>query len=202
MALREKLIVMVKAPRAGTVKTRLARVLGDGPACEAYKELVGCLLNNLAALPGVELRFAPDDALNEIKPWLVSDWSGLSQGGGDLGQRLARAVQQSFAQDPVRLVIVGSDCPWVGVEDIRAAWGHLADHDLVIGPARDGGYWLIGMNHPHTSLFEGIAWSSERVLQQTLDRARELGLRTHCLRTLSDVDEIDDWEEFKKSARG
>ena len=192
-----KLVIMVKAPRPGAVKTRLARTLGDDPACRAYRELVDCLVRNLAGLSPVELRFTPDDAKSEIQSWLAPGWTAAAQGPGDLGQRLQRAVRDSIAAGPVRLVIVGSDCPWIGAEDIREAWERLADQDLVLGPARDGGYWLIGVNRPQPALFANIAWSTEAVFGQTMERARALGLRVHCLRELSDVDDAVGWGAFK-----
>jgi rSAM/selenodomain-associated transferase 1 len=195
----QKLVDMVKAPREGTVKTRLARSLGPASACQAYRELVDCLMSSLAGLSTVELRYTPDDAVNEMAPWLAKGWSALPQGEGDLGRRLHSAVLQSFADGPARLVIVGSDCPWVTPEDIYEAWNELTDHDLVLGPARDGGYWLIGLNQPQPALFDDITWSSKLVFQQTVDRARGLGLKVHCLRALSDVDEEADWKVFKKS---
>jgi hypothetical protein len=196
----QKLVIMLKAPRPGSVKTRLARALGDEPACAAYRELVECLLANLASIVPVELRYAPDDAPAEIAPWLAPGWSSAPQGPGDLGQRLRSAVQQAFTPGPARLVIVGSDCPWVTGQDIHDAWRALKDHDLVLGPARDGGYWLIGLNRPELALFDGVTWSSSEVFQQTLACARRLDLKVHILRSLSDVDEEADWFAFKDRA--
>ena len=194
----DKLVIMLKAPRVGAVKTRLARTLGAGPACAAYRVLVERLLANLAAIPCAELRYAPDDAAAEIAPWLAPGWTCAPQGPGELGQRLRCAVQQAFANGPARLVLVGSDCPWIIDRDIHDAWRALRNHDLVLGPARDGGYWLIGLSRPEPALFADIAWSSSAVFQQTLERARRLDLKVHTLRTLSDVDEESDWKVFNE----
>ncbi len=193
---KEKLIVFVKAPRPGEVKTRLAKTLGNTRACEAYRTLVAAVLKNISALNGVELRFAPDDARDEIAPWLRSDWTAAPQGEGDLGERLRRASAEAFAAGAGRVVMIGSDCPDVRTADARTAWNKLRSHDVVVGPATDGGYWLIGLRAPGPELFEEIAWSSDQVLGQTFQRARTAGLSIHLLRILEDVDTEQDWKRF------
>src|SRR6185436_1601221 len=92
-----KLIIFIKAPRVGTVKTRLAKVLGNVEACKAYCVLVQTLLKGLTDMTEVELRFSPDDAATEIQPWLRSSWKASPQGTGDLGQRLISAFAEAFA---------------------------------------------------------------------------------------------------------
>jgi len=191
-----KLIIFVKAPRLGNVKTRLAESIGDHAACAAYQTLVTRLVENLDRLPGVELRFSPDDAAEEIRPWLRHDWQLSPQGPGDLGAKLNRAIQESFAAGAKRVVVIGSDCPAIVAADIEMAWATLATHDVVLGPATDGGYWLIGLRQPQPNFFQNIPWSTERVFETTLARAREAKLSIHRLRTLSDVDLIEDWEDF------
>ena len=191
-----RLIVFVKAPRLGAVKTRLAQTLGPGPTLAAYRRLVATVLAALAEVPEVELRFTPDAAAAEIEPWRRAGWHARPQGGGDLGERLDRAVVEAFRTSRVPAVIIGSDCPWVTRADLEAAAGALADHDVVLGPATDGGYWLIGLRAPQPALFRGIPWSTDTVLRETLARARDAGLRVHCLRTLTDVDAEREWNEF------
>src|SRR6185436_6635813 len=114
-----KLIIFVKAPRVGLVKTRLARSIGQAAACAAYKTLVETLVQKLSPLGNVELRYTPDDALAEIQPWRRSRWSAQPQGAGDLGARLDSAFQSSFEKGVERVVIIGSDCPAVSDEDIE-----------------------------------------------------------------------------------
>ena len=191
-----RLVIFVKAPRAGEVKTRLAQAIGPEAACAAYRQLVELLLKNLATLPDLELRFTPDDALAEIQPWLREGWRARPQGGGDLGERLNRACAEHFAEGCERLVIIGSDCPDVIVRDIEDAWAQLHATDIVLGPATDGGYWLIGLRAPRPALFEGIHWSTDIVLAATLARAKEANLKVALLRELSDVDTAEDWERF------
>ncbi len=179
----EKLIVFVKAPRPGQVKTRLAETLGAEAACAAYRRLVETQLQQLSSLPEVELRFAPDDAVAEIQPWLRPSWRARPQGDGDLGRRLRSAFAEAFAAGNKAVVIVGSDCPEVAAADIREAWRELRTFDLVL-------------RQPQAALFEGIRWSSEFVLAETLARARARGQRIQLLRILTDVDTAKEWGDF------
>ena len=144
----EKLIVFVKAPRPGTVKTRLAKSIGTNAACGAYCLLVETLLRRIERLENVELRFTPDDAADEIRSWLRKTWQTSPQGAGHLGERLQRAFQTAFQNGANRVVVIGSDCPEITADDIDMAWSALKMNDSVLGPARDGGYWLIGLRQP------------------------------------------------------
>ncbi|MEO6035615.1 MAG: TIGR04282 family arsenosugar biosynthesis glycosyltransferase [Verrucomicrobiota bacterium] len=191
-----KLIIFVKAPRTGSVKTRIAKSMGDDAACSAYKMLVVRLIENLRLLRQVELRFFPDDAAGEIAPWLQKGWELRPQGDGDLGEKLKRAFLENFESGASRVLIIGSDCPAINADDIERAGAALATCDVVLGPATDGGYWLIGLRQPHPRLFENIPWSTETVLESTLSLARENGLSCHLLRELNDVDLPEDWEKY------
>jgi rSAM/selenodomain-associated transferase 1 len=190
------LIVFVKAPRPGLVKTRLAEAVGPEGACAAYCTLAEALFQNLSTLRGVELRFSPDDAVAEIRRWQGESWQLRPQGEGDLGQRLQAAFEESFAAGKDRVAIIGSDCPWVRQGDIEEAWRILDGHDVVLGPATDGGYWLVGLRAIQTGLFRNISWSSERVLKQTIERAEKSRLKVGLLRELADVDTREDWDRF------
>jgi hypothetical protein len=191
------LSIFVKAPRSGAVKTRLAAALGDDGACAAYRVMVATLLTGLKELAPVELRFTPDEALEEIVPWLRPGWSARPQGAGDLGARLAACFDAAFAAGARRVVVIGSDCPTVTPADIEAAWAALNEFDVVLGPAVDGGYWLVGLNAPRAELFQDVPWSTERVLAATLKRAASAGLRVRQLRPLSDIDTLEDWQAFR-----
>ena len=198
---KEHLIVFLKAPRPGTVKTRIAQTAGAERACGIYQELVETVLRKLNPLKEVELCFAPDDASSEIQRWLRSDWTARAQGEGDLGARLTRAFASAFANGAERVVIIGSDCPEVKTADIRTAWKELQTHDLVVGPAVDGGYWLIGLRTPQADLFRDINWSSDQVLAQTLAQARKQALRIQVLRILTDIDTEEDWNAYVSENR-
>ena len=188
-----KLIIFLKAPRLGEVKTRLAKALGRERARDAYRQLVDTLLRNLRKLPDVELCYTPADAKDEITPWLQPGWTAVPQTTGDLGARLTDAFNRGA-------VIIGSDCPYVTAKDIREAFEALRTCDLVVGPATDGGYWLIGLRQPQPSLFTNIPWSTENVLAETLARAKTAGLKIHLLRLLADIDTAEDWETFQSTA--
>jgi len=192
----EKLIIFVRAPRLGEVKQRLAKAIGPKAALHAYEMLGARLLQNLALLKNVELRITPDSARDEAGGWLKSGWSMAVQGDGDLGARLTRAFQESFAARIERVVIIGSDCPAVLADDIQTAWRSLLTHDVALGPASDGGYWLIGLRQPAPQLFEDVPWSTASVTETTLRRIRDAKLTVQCLRTLSDIDTVEDWNEF------
>ena len=199
---KEQLIIFLKAPRPGTVKTRIAQSAGADRSCAIYREMVGTVLEHLRPIRHAQLCFAPDDAGPEIVPWLREDWTARPQGGGDLGERLHRAFVSAFTAGAERVVIVGSDCPEVKAADIRNAWRESKSHDLVLGPAVDGGYWLIGLRAPQPDLFHDIAWSSEQVLGQTLQRAKSLGLRIQLLRILTDIDTEADWNAYVRERDG
>ena len=196
----QKLIVFLKAPRLGKVKTRLAASIGAEDALAAYRQLVASVLGNVERLPNVELRFTPDDARAEIEPLLHSRWSVAPQGGGDLGQRLLRAFEQAQAEGARRVAVIGSDCPAVNAQDILCAWSALAGKDVVLGPTTDGGYWLIAAREPYPELFTGIPWSTPDVFGATLTRAAEAGLSVEILRTLRDVDTAEDWRHYAANA--
>jgi rSAM/selenodomain-associated transferase 1 len=190
------IIVFLKAPRPGAVKTRLAEAIGATAAAEAYRILLRQVLDQLAGIDHVELRYAPDDARAEIALWARPPWTGRAQGEGDLGARLARAFADSFASGNERVLIIGTDCPYLRPSDLEAAWRELAEADVVLGPALDGGYWLIGLRAPCAALFEDISWSTSSVLAETLRRCQKHGLKVHLLRKLADVDTVADWRRF------
>ncbi|MDB6109598.1 MAG: hypothetical protein JWR69_1348 [Pedosphaera sp.] len=197
----ESLLVFLKAPRPGQVKTRLATTLGDEAACGIYRRLVETVLDRISSLPNVRLVYAPTDAEEEIQPWVRPGWEIHPQESGDLGQRLHLAFRSAFARGAHRVVIIGSDCPAITTSDITAAWSALRMMDVVLGPATDGGYWLIGLRRPQPVLFENIAWSTGTVFCDTLESARGAGLKVSILRELSDVDTEADWLNFLESEK-
>lgn len=196
--LRKKLIVFLRAPRIGNVKTRLAASIGDEAALAAYKRIAEELLKNLNGLSDVQIRFSPDDAETEIRGWIGDCFEFSPQGKGDLGERLQRAFQENFSRGWERVVIIGSDCPDVALTDVETAWHSLTTCDVVLGPATDGGYWLIGLSCPRLSLFQNISWSTGRVLEETLGKISTANLSHRCLRTRSDIDTASDWQRYEE----
>jgi hypothetical protein len=197
-----RLSIFVKAPRPGEVKSRLAGDLGPAAAAQVYAALLGTVCRRLSGLPGGELAFAPDDAADELEPYRPPGWALRPQGAGDLGARLLRTVQQLHADGADRIVIIGSDCPDVAPGDITDAWAALETEDVALGPAADGGYWLIGLRQPRPALFADIPWSTDRVLAETRERCRRLGLRLRLLRQLRDVDTVADLGRFDPASGG
>jgi rSAM/selenodomain-associated transferase 1 len=189
----QQLIVFLKAPKPGGVKTRLAHTMGAEAACSAYRLLVETLFERIAGLSRVELRFTPDDAHRELESWRRNGWTSAPQGDGDLGERLNRAFHEAFAKGNTRVLIIGSDCPEITVSDIDDAWNALESHDLVLGPAADGGYWLVGLREPQPTLFNEMPWSTGAVLPETLRRCEAAGLKAAVLRIRRDVDTEADW---------
>jgi rSAM/selenodomain-associated transferase 1 len=193
-----QLIVFLKAPRPGIVKTRLAAQLDAEAATAIHEVLVTRTLAAVrrARLGAIEIRLTPDDATNEIARWMQPEWQIRPQGDGDLGARMTRALRDAFNEGRSPVVVIGTDCPALEPSDIRSALDALAQHDLVLGPATDGGYWLIGMRVWVPQVFERIPWSTPAVLATTRSRAETAGLRTVLLRQLADVDTLEDWRAW------
>jgi rSAM/selenodomain-associated transferase 1 len=200
---RRTLLVFVKRPRAGEVKTRLAAELGDGAAADVYRALAEAEIAGTRPLGGeYERRFfyAPADAGSEVSEWLRGERVAPQQ-GGDLGARMAAAFAAAFRDGAARVAIIGSDVPWVTRERVAAAFAALSDADVVVGPCDDGGYYLLALSQPRPELFDGIPWSTPAVLRSTLERARDRGLRVALLEALPDVDTLADlrrsWERLE-----
>ena len=192
----DALIVFIKAPRTGTVKTRLASALGVDLATELYRALAEIEIRNTDAPSAVYRRvlyYAPADAGAELAAWLPLE-ATAAQHGADLGQRMAAAFDETFARGARRAAIIGTDVPWLTRGHVTRALDSLDDHDLAVGPARDGGYYLLALDRPRPELFEAVAWSTGSVLATTLERAAGLGLRVHRLEPLPDLDTPDDLE--------
>ncbi len=198
-----RLILMLKFPRPGAVKTRLIPALGAERACELYCALVRHTLATAAELAehtdiAIEVRLAGASDETAARAWLGDAVAIREQGGGDLGARMERATSAALAEGAVAVVVIGADCPQLTAAHLSAAFAALRDHDLVLGPAEDGGYYLIGLRRPQPALFSGIAWSTATVLAETLAAAQRAALSCHLLERLGDVDEPDDlavWAE-------
>lgn len=195
-----KLVVLLKAPRPGIVKTRLAKSIGTDAATAAYQKMVNQLLNGLSELSDVDLCYAPSDAQSEISPWLRPGWNSAPQAPGDLGKRIAAAFNAAFDSGAEKVVVIGSDCPAVTAEDIQRAWDALKTHDVVFGPATDGGYWLIGLRRPQVDLFQDMPWSKPTVFEESMRRAQQMGMSTRLLRQLSDIDTEQDWQAYQEQS--
>jgi hypothetical protein len=188
------LVVFVKEPRAGRVKTRLAAALGDEAAAAVYRTIAeGVVAGTLPEAGEYErlVFYDPPDAGERMRSWLPAGRL-RKQAAGDVGARMADAFARCFARGARRVAIVGSDAPAVGRAEAREAFAALGAHDVVLGPAHDGGYWLVGLRAPQPALFEGVAWSTPSVLAETLARAAARGLSVARLDPRRDVDTIED----------
>ncbi len=195
-ARQRHLVVMIRQPRAGRVKTRLARGIGHVAAVWWYRHQVARLIQRLDKPRRWTLWLAvtPDTAGLRSR-----DWPGhlrrVGQGRGDLGDRMGRLFR---GLPPGKVVIVGSDVPGISPDDIGAAFGALGRRGAVIGPAEDGGYWLIGLRRGGqpvpAGLFRNVRWSSAHALRDTLKTLQEPD--PVMLRRLRDVDSAEDLKNF------
>lgn len=192
------ILVFLKAPRPGFVKTRLAAELGAQRATEIYRALAETQLRRIPTAWRTEIHFAPADAAEEMRAWLGSPHVFRAQSGGDLGARLAAGFAAAFTESAAPVIAIGGDCPELDAACLERAADALRRADLVLGPANDGGYYLIGLNRPTPQLFEQIEWSSPRVLTQTLARAAQSELRCELLETKTDIDDAASWAEFER----
>jgi rSAM/selenodomain-associated transferase 1 len=196
MAHESILIVFVRNPIAGRTKTRLIPVLGAEQAAQLQNEMT---LHTLAVARNfcraghwqTEVRFTEGTAA-DLTSRYGPDLRYADQGPGDLGQRLKTAFAEAFANGAATVIAIGSDCPAIAERHLQSAAHALQQHDLALGPAADGGYYLIGLRRPAPELFAQIAWSTAQVLNQTVEVATRLSLSIHLLETLADVDEPSD----------
>ena len=186
-------LLFLKAPLAGEVKTRLAATIGSQDALKIYRTLAEGQMERLPAGWDVEIHFTPSTALPEMQEWLGADHSYRPQVNGDLGERLSVAVEQAFAAGAISVVCIGADCPALDATHLHQAGQALASGaDIIFGPANDGGYYLVGLNLPETAIFKNIPWSAEDTLNVSLQAADRLGLKAQLLEPLHDVDTIED----------
>jgi rSAM/selenodomain-associated transferase 1 len=189
-----RLIVMARHPEPGRVKTRLAAVLGDDRACALHRAFVLDLADRLASLPyEVTWAHTPTEA---PFPALLPHARCVPQVGGDLGARMAHAVAAAFAEDTRPVLVIGADVPHVPATSLAEA-AEMAATRVVLGPAEDGGYYLIGLARPIPELFRDVPWGSDAVLETTRGRARGLGLATHMLPPMFDIDEPPDLDRLR-----
>ena len=188
---KNSLIIFIKNPELGKAKTRIAATLGPGKALAIYKQLLTRTREITQDLP-ISLALYYSDFIPAADEWENHLYRKYRQTGFDLGERMQHAFQEQFNLGYNRVCIIGSDCYELTSEIILLAFKKLEIHDVVIGPAEDGGYYLLGLNEWQTFLFEGKTWSTDSVLQETLGDIKEKGITVSLLPTLTDVDEEKD----------
>lgn len=214
--MKQKLIVFLKWPEKGKVKTRLVAAVGSEEAACIYKKLAEDTVSVVRPLVGkstdVVIAFDPPEREAEIRKWIRGPFKFLSQGDGGLGVRLSRAVHAAFEEGAKKVVLVGSDCPGLDAFTVNRAFWALSRKDVVIGPSEDGGYYLIGLSATmladpssggqrarDASLFDDIPWSTPEVLKSTLKKAQDAGISYELLPEKADIDTVDDLKHLSRS---
>lgn len=189
--MRQALLIFVKNPVKGTVKTRLAATLGDEATLAIYQELLKHTANcTHSVLANKTVYYA--SAVETKDLWSNEIYEKATQTGADLGERMSNAFKKDFDKGYGSVAIIGSDCFEITAEIIDDAFRQLAEFDVVVGPASDGGYYLLALNAHHAELFTSIEWSTDKVFSQTLAVCQKLGLTTKKLQVLSDIDTESD----------
>lgn len=185
------LIIFIKNPVKGKVKTRLAATIGDDMALAIYQKLLKHTLNIAEHVTADKFIFF-SDAIDETIGDVNAPFYYKIQSGNDLGEKMKNAFVQLFKSGYKRVVIIGTDCPGINENILKTAFGEFNNSDVVIGPATDGGYYLLGMKEMHNDLFEKIDWSTSVVLHSTIECYNKSNLSYSLLTALRNVDEQKD----------
>jgi len=199
---RDLLLVFVKYPEPGRVKTRLAADVGHERATRIYRILAERVVRAVCQEPKVyrvALCHDPPDRREAFAAWLGQSLVMVPQPSGDLGQRLTGAFEWAFTHGARRAAAIGTDSPGVDRRVVASAFSALDRKELVLGPTEDGGYYLIGLRSPCPAIFEGIPWSGPDVLKATLASADHLGLTFHLLPVLPDIATGEDLKRYLDS---
>lgn len=201
MALSRCVILFVKYPEKRKVKTRLSARLGNETARNLYKCFVSDLIGTLEKKRYTfKIAFYPPASDEKIISWLGPEHSYTTQVGRNLGKRMENAFKETFLEGFKEVLVIGSDIPNITPSLIDKAFKALSNHDTVIGPCFDGGYYLMGFTIrtflPDT--FRGIQWSTERVFKDTMEVFSKKGYKVCVLPKLRDIDRIEDLRTFYK----
>ncbi len=188
-------LIMAKAPVPGTVKTRLR--LEPQRAAELQRAFLMDAVAKARKLGSVSVAGSPKEQLDLIKSLLPPEVRLIAQVKGDLGEKMRTAAAELMTQSPDSILILGTDAPTLPLGYLRKAAKALDDYDASIVPSRDGGYVLLGLKRLHNALFSGIAWSTDIVYLQTVEKAREAGISLFALEPWYDVDTPADLERLK-----
>jgi uncharacterized protein len=192
----EKLIVFTRYPSQGKTKTRLIPVLGSVGAANLHRLMAGRTIARALSLQNsrqlsVEIHHT-GGSQQQMQDWLGTELIYQNQIDGDLGERMTAAFQKSFDSGVDKAAIIGTDCPDLKAEILAQAFDELSECDLVLGPAKDGGYYLIGLRRAIPELFRGINWGTSEVFACTRAIAQNSGLTIAVLPTLADIDRPED----------
>ena len=188
------LILFIRNPEKGKVKTRLAKGVGEEKALRIYQALLEHTRRQALAVEARRLLFYAD-YVNRGDAWKEADFEKHLQEGEDLGARMQHSFEVALRQARSAL-IVGSDIAQLSARIIEDAFRQLQTHDFVVGPAKDGGYYLLGMKAPTPTLFQGIEWSTTTVFAETIAIIEGMGKTCALAPELSDIDYAEDWERY------
>ena len=196
--MKEALLIFAKNRVSGHVKTRIAATMGNETALAVYQSLLLHTIEVTNYLPVDKIVFY-SNSIEAENLWNNKMYTKQIQSGSDLGSRMQNAFEHSFTEGNAAVAIIGTDCFEITSAIIMNAFALLQTHDVVIGPATDGGYYLLAMKQMHTPLFQDIEWSTSEVLKNTLAICDKLHLSFHLLPQLNDVDTEADLTEEQKA---
>jgi len=197
------LLVFAKTPQPGKVKTRLLAAVPAEVAAALHEACIADTLRLVLKMRGCDVFLFAAGGTSYFRRLVKKQKSGarvrvLPQRGTDLGARMENAFRKYFSMGYRKVVVIGTDTPWMGTERLRRAFAELKANDVAIGPAEDGGYYLLGMRKMVPSIFRGIPWSTERVLKLTLKKIVALRLGKKLLRRDFDLDRPEDLKRAAK----
>ncbi|MFW8601197.1 TIGR04282 family arsenosugar biosynthesis glycosyltransferase [Desulfobacterota bacterium M19] len=196
----DAIIIFIRSPVPGLVKTRLIPALGAQGAADCQRRMSEQTVRRVRELKRyrtIDIQIHYTGGKTEMMAaWLGDDLNYHPQRGNDIGCRMTAAFQQAFAAGSRRIILVGSDCPALTAAILHSALNKLKRLDLVLGPAMDGGYYLIGLNRPCPTLFTEISWGTSKVFAETLKKAEEQSLSIGHTDTLYDIDRPEDLRHF------
>ncbi len=190
---RNSLIIFVRSPKLGKVKTRLAKEVGDEEALSIYIRLLTHTREVAEQVEATRHLFYSDEIIKD--DWSTEHFDKSLQAKGDLGDKMQHAIKTALSTSN-KAVIIGSDCAQLKSSIVEAAYDALDQNDVVLGPTYDGGYYLLGVKEMHKELFEDMTWSVESVYEETVKRIKEKGLTYATLDRLSDIDYKEDWDKY------
>ncbi|WP_291323221.1 TIGR04282 family arsenosugar biosynthesis glycosyltransferase [Desulfonatronospira sp.] len=202
---RACLALMLKYPCPGRVKTRLGKDIGQANAALLYRCFVQTTLATCRTLSWPILLFCHQDRkLEHYRAWLGEGHDYFTQGPGNIGDKMRSAFEQAFALGFDRVILAGTDMPQMPRETLQQAVQGIEKSKAVLGPALDGGYYLLGLSRENfdPGLFSAVPWSTSRVLEITMNRLKDLGLNPHILPELRDVDTLEDFKALFRSQQG
>ncbi len=195
------LIIFVKNPIEGKVKTRIAKTVGHSKAVEIYRELLEYTRKTAEALPAESYvkTVYYGDYINYDDLW--NGWQkAIQPQDGDLGDRMKQAFREQFARGASHVVIIGSDCLDLKSQHLQAAFQRLHQHEVVLGPSTDGGYYLLGMNRLYEVVFDNMPWSQPDLMEKTEAVLAQNNISYDLLEALTDIDEWEDYLNAKHAA--